>query len=297
MIKVFWSNIVFIVLLLSSCTSILSSSVYNASDPVQGRWPEPLTLHFHDAGSNTAFTAPLGLWYQAKAGDSWYWQQIGDINTSYAADLYRVDLFESSIAFIDKLHHKERRVICQFAIGKYTSSVADAKNFPLTDLGKPLDDSSDEFWIDIRSEDIKKIMQGRLKLATHKNCDGVQFDYVEIYKNDTGFPISLTNQKSYNDFLIDQAHQHGLGVGVKNNAGQVITNFDIIANGQYQMGVGANINIGNINIGKLVTDTEYSVNFELVYPSTLDDGSFCFTCKSSWPPYINLNEYLDYLFP
>ncbi len=45
MIRLFWPNIVFIVLLLNSFTSILTGGVYADSDSTQGRWPEPLGVN------------------------------------------------------------------------------------------------------------------------------------------------------------------------------------------------------------------------------------------------------------
>ncbi len=289
MIKVFWSSIVFIVLLLNSCTSILSSGVYSASDSTQGRWPEPLDQLYTDVTVN--------LWYQPKVGASWHWQLEGNINTNYDVDVYIIDLFDSSAAFINKLHNKERKVICQFSAGKYMPSLPDAHKFFPINLGKPLDNSSNGFWIDIRSENVRQIMQGRLKLATHKNCDGVQLDYMDSYKRDTGFPISLANQTIYNNFLADQAHQRGLGVGFTNNieqASELVDNFDFVTNEQCHEFDECQELTKFITLGKPVFNAEYLQSYrdnpDLLCPSTLEnkfstlildeklDGSFRFSC-------------------
>jgi len=42
--------------------------------------------------------APIskGSWYKPDQNSSWQWQLQGDINTSYAVDLYDIDLFDSN---------------------------------------------------------------------------------------------------------------------------------------------------------------------------------------------------------
>ena len=238
------------------------------------------------------------LWYKPKVSATWHWQLVGNINTSYDVDVYIIDLFDNSAAFITQLHNEGRKVICQFTVGEYTPSFPDAKDFLPTDLGKPLKDSPDEFWIDIGSENVKKIMQGRLDLAAEKNCDGVQLDNIDSYRRDTGFTISLADQVTYNKFLADQAHERGLGAGFTNDieqAAKQVNNFDFVINEQCHEFDECQSLLDFIVMGKPVFNAEYLQSYKdnpdlvctsalaskfstLILDEELDD-SFRFSCN------------------
>ena len=52
---------------------------------------------------------------------------------------------------------------------------------------------------------------------------------MEIYTNDTGFPLTYDNQLKYALWLADEAHKRGLAIGVKNAPDQVkdlVEHFD-----------------------------------------------------------------------
>jgi len=64
-------------------------------------------------------------------------------------------------------------------------------------------------------------MLKRLVLAVSKGCDGVEPDNIDGYANNSGFPLSATDQLNFNRWLADQAHQRGLSIGLKNDLDQV----------------------------------------------------------------------------
>jgi len=113
-------------------------------------------------------------------------------------------------------------VMCYFSAGSYEDWRTDAGQFPAEVLGKELDDWEGEKWLDIRRIDLlKPVMESRLELAVQKNCDGVDPDNVDGYQNDTGFPLTSTDQAAYNIFLSTQAHARGLLIGLKNDLDQI----------------------------------------------------------------------------
>jgi hypothetical protein len=65
------------------------------------------------------------------------------------------------------------------------------------------------------------IMRARLDLCKSKGFDAVEPDNMEIYTNNTGFPLTYEDQLRYALWLADEAHQRGLAIGQKNAPDQV----------------------------------------------------------------------------
>ena len=59
-------------------------------------------------------------------------------------------------------------------------------------------------------------MEARLDLCRDKEFDGVEFDLIDGYSNNTGFPLTASDQTTYNLFLADAAHARGLSAGFHN---------------------------------------------------------------------------------
>lgn len=174
-------------------------------------------------------------WYKPPVSVTWQWQLAGVVNERYNVDLYDIDLFDSSVALIQRLHASGKRVICYFSAGSYEHWRPDANEFLARDLGKTLSGWNDERWIDIRSEKVRSIMVKRLELAAKKGCDGVEPDNVDSYETKTGFSIQSIDQLAFNRFIARQAHQRGLSVGLKNDAEQVqslVNDLDFALNEQ-----------------------------------------------------------------
>jgi hypothetical protein len=160
--------------------------------------------------------------WQPQPGTTWQWQLQGDINTSYAVEMYDIDLFDASAATIQALHNAGHVVICYFSAGSFEDWRPDADAFPSAVIGNPLDDWPGEAWLDNSNlEVLAPIMQARLDLAVSKGCDGVEPDNVDGYTNDTGFDLTYDDQLTYNRWLAEEAHQRGLSVGLKNDTDQV----------------------------------------------------------------------------
>lgn len=155
-------------------------------------------------------------------GMTWQWQLTGSIDTSVAAAMYDIDLFDASLAVIERLHADGRTVICYFSAGSWENWRPDAGQFPDSIKGDDLEDWLDEQWLDIRQIDLlEPLMQARLDLAVEKGCDGVEPDNVDAYTNDSGFPLTYADQIRYNRWLADEAHGRGLSILLKNDVDQV----------------------------------------------------------------------------
>lgn len=161
-------------------------------------------------------------WWHPTSGLTWQWQ-IGDneIDTSIDADVYDIDLYVDQ-AIIDDLHAKGRKVICYISVGSYEDWRPDKDLFPAEVLGKDYEGWSGEKWLDIRRIDLlEPIMLARLDLCKSKSFDGVEPDNMEIYTNETGFPLTYEDQLKYALWLAEEAHKRGLAIGQKNAPDQV----------------------------------------------------------------------------
>ena len=161
-------------------------------------------------------------WWHPTVGLSWQWQ-IGnnDIDTSIAADVYDIDLYvEQSV--IDELHAKGRKVICYISVGSWEDWRPDKDKFPPEVLGRDYEGWRGERWLDIRQIDkLAPIMLARLDLCKAKGFDALEPDNMEVYTNNTGFPLTYEDQLKYALWLAEEAHKRGLAIGIKNVPDQV----------------------------------------------------------------------------
>jgi hypothetical protein len=161
--------------------------------------------------------------WQPPVGTSWQWQLSGlPIDTSFNVAAYDVDLFTTTDEEMARLKADGRTVICYFSAGSWEGFRPDAADIPLARKGDPLDAPfQDELWLDIRSAEVRTLMQRRLDLAVALGCDAVEPDNVDGYGNDTGFELTPADQLDYNRFIAAEAHARGLSVGLKNDIDQL----------------------------------------------------------------------------
>ena len=171
---------------------------------------------------SSVFASASTNWWHPTPGLTWQWQ-IGDldIDTSIEADVYDIDLYVDQ-SIIDELHAKGRKVICYISVGSWENWRPDKDHFPAEVLGKDYEGWPGEKWLDIRHIDLlAPIMLARLDLCKAKGFDAVEPDNMEIYTNDTGFPLTYEDQLKYALWLAEQAHRRGLAIGQKNASDQV----------------------------------------------------------------------------
>jgi hypothetical protein len=198
-----------------------SRFAYPTPDPVSTKEPTLMP----SAPRNTQHAPD---WWHPTVGLTWQWQ-IGDndIDTSIEADVYDVDLYVDQ-SIIDELHAKGRKVICYISVGSWEDWRPDKDQFPPEVLGNDYDGWPGEKWLDIREIDkLAPIMRARLDLCKSKGFDAVEPDNMEIYTNDTGFPLTYEDQLKFALWLADEAHQRGLAIGQKNASDQVVDLVDV----------------------------------------------------------------------
>lgn len=212
--------------------------------------------------------------------DTWQWQLSGNINTSYNAKVYDIDLFDAPDSVIAQLHAQGKYVVCYFSAGSGENWRPDYNQFKASDLGNPLDGWAGEKWVDTRSANVRAIMKGRLDKAKARGCDGVEPDNVDAYTNNPGFPLTATTQLDYNRFLASEAHARGLKVGLKNDIDQLTAlepSFDFAVNEQchqYNECSGYNVFISH---GKPVFNAEYK---SLWKNNATERAKMCATARS-----------------
>jgi hypothetical protein len=136
--------------------------------------------------------------------------------------MYDIDLFDAPDGVIEGLHEDGRQVVCYFSAGSWEEWRPDGGDFPDAVKGNNLAGWPGEKWLNVRRLDLLgPIMEARLDLAVTRGCDGVEPDNVDGYANLTGFGLTGTDQRRYNTWLAERAHERGLSVGLKNDLGQI----------------------------------------------------------------------------
>ncbi len=210
---------------LLTLTFLLSSFLLGCTPVSDSPEPAPISTkesNLMPSTSQPSNPQPVTDWWRPAKGLTWQWQ-IGDldIDTSIEADVYDIDLYVDQ-AIIDDLHAKGRKVICYISVGSWEDWRPDKDQFPAEVLGKDYDGWPGERWLDIRQIDkLAPIMLARLDLCKAKGFDALEPDNMEIYTNDTGFPLTFSDQLKFALWLADEAHKRGLAIGQKNASDQV----------------------------------------------------------------------------
>lgn len=224
-------------------------------------------------------------WISVPIFSTWYIQLQGPLQT-FSSLIYDIDLFDYSASEIKSLKQAGHIVICNFSSGTYENWRSDASSFAASDMGNNVSGGPSERWVDIRSASVRSIMTSRLNLAQSKGCDGVDLDTADGYNNNTGFPLSIGDQISYNESLAFAAHDRHLIVAMKNNAelaSSVVDAYDLaIAEQCFQYNECSKYSPFTTQ-GKAVLSVEYSAM----------SNAQCSTARSSSLSLIYLNQVLD----
>lgn len=151
----------------------------------------------------------------------WFLQLQGTYNLSASTKLYELDLFDAQTDQIATLKNNGTLVVCYFSAGSFEDWREDASSFNQTDIGQALGDWPGEYWLDIRSDNVRTLMKNRIQLAKSKGCDAVDPDNLDGFSQDTGFDITASEQLAFNSYLANTAHSIGLAIGLKNDLTQV----------------------------------------------------------------------------
>jgi hypothetical protein len=164
--------------------------------------------------------APAAAHWRPPPRLTFYWQLQGRLDTSVAASVYDVDGFETSAAEVAALHAQGRHVVCYIDVGTAENFRPDYKEFPKSVLGRS-NGWPGERWIDIRQLGvIEPIMTARFQMCREKGFEAVEPDNIEAYANKSGFPITASEQLTYNEWVAEEVHSLGMAVLQKNDGEQ-----------------------------------------------------------------------------
>ena len=179
-----------------------------------------------DQGEETPDMSPTER--ALRVGMSWHWQLDEEVDLDARVDLYDIDLFDTPPETIRALQQRGVVVICYFSAGTFEPYRPDVDRIAEQYRGASLEDWPDERWLDTRVEDVRAVMDARLRLAAEKGCDGVEPDNLDPYLVDSEFDLTEDDTINYVAFLAERAHGLGLLIGLKNAVETVPSLVDVV---------------------------------------------------------------------
>jgi hypothetical protein len=153
----------------------------------------------------------------------------------YDVDLYAPDGVTTNTAGVAAIHAVGAHAVCYVDAGTWEDFRPDAGAYPASVKGLP-NGWPGEVWLDIRATGVLlPIISARVAKCAAAGFDAVEFDNVDGYTNSTGFPLTASDQLTFNLDLANIAHSNGLSVGLKNDLdqlGQLQGTFDFAINEQ-----------------------------------------------------------------
>jgi hypothetical protein len=180
-----------------------------------------------DSGVSDASTPPIGG--VVRSDMSLQYQITGTLDTQVDADMFVVDLFDSSAEQVAQLHAAGRVVVAYVSVGTLESWRSDAAQFPRAAVGRAVPNYSDESWLDVRNADVRRLMQARLDRALAKGFDGVFASTFGAYRQNSGFTLTRADELDYHAFLTAAAHAVGLVIGLSGDfelSAELATQYD-----------------------------------------------------------------------
>lgn len=135
------------------------------------------------------------------------------------ASVWDLDMFNTDASVISQLKESGKTVICYFSAGTYEPDRPDLGGLGEGDMGNELPDWPGEYWLNLKSESVLNIMQGRVQTAADKGCDAIDPDNMDGYSNDNAGGLGLSQEDSVEFLraLTETAQGLGLSVGIKNS--------------------------------------------------------------------------------
>lgn len=205
-------------------------------------------------------------WWIPEKGSK-YQIQLADypIDLDIEADIFEIDLFETPPEIIQALHTQGLRVVCYINAGAWEVFRPDAVGFPSEVIGRDYVSWPGEKWLDISHyETFSALMEKRFDLAVEKGCDAIETDNIQGYQQATSFSITYQDQLEYNLWLSRQAHNRGLGIGLKNDPDEVpdlLPYFDFAVIEDCAVYDECELFLPFVHQGKAVIQIEYSDSF------------------------------------
>lgn len=222
-----------------------------------------------------ASTSAATRWVPAQ-GLHWQYQLQGKLRTTlcvvptshgscvrpdvYDVDVYAPDGVTPNVAGVAQIHAVGAHAVCYVDAGSWEDFRPDASAFPVAVRGLS-NGWPGERWLDIRATSVLlPIIDARVGKCVTAGFDAVEFDNVDGYTNNTGFPLTAADQLSFDTALAGIAHTHGLSVGLKNDLDQLTAlqgTFDFAINEQCAQYTECNAYNAWTAAGKAVVEVEY----------------------------------------
>jgi len=238
------------------------------------------------AGGKLPAPVPCRSCWRPSLKESWQIELSANPDSPYLpVRMIELDGFDTPAATVAALHRSlpGRGVVCYIDAGTWENWRPDAKQFPARLLGRPDGGWPGERWLDIARYNgaLARIMQARVRMCKGKGFNAVDFDNVDGYTNDTGFPLTANDQLRYDTFLANLAHKLGLAVALKNDEEQIpvlLRYFDFAVDEQcFQYADCTTAQNGGFGLdeftraGKAVFDIEYSLKLRQFCPAAKRD--------------------------
>ncbi len=171
------------------------------------------------SGASGGSGSSAGRWLPPKA-PTWYWQLQGTVNNAEPVAVYDIDGFDNSAGEVSTLHGQGKHVICYIDVGTAENWRPDYSSFPASVLGSS-NGWPGERWLDISKLSIlEPIMTARFQMCREKGFDAVEPDNMDGYENSTGFPLTASEQLTYDEWIAGEVHALGMAVFQKNDGEQ-----------------------------------------------------------------------------
>jgi uncharacterized protein (TIGR01370 family) len=143
--------------------------------------------------------------------------------------VYDIDGLDNEASVVKTLHDQGRKVICYLSVGSYEDWRDDAQDFPAAVLGRDYPGWPGEKFVDIRARALRDIMAKRFDVCKQKGFDGVEPDNMDVFGNNSGFPLTEQDGIEYARWMATEVHARGMSIGQKNASeitSQVHPSFD-----------------------------------------------------------------------
>ncbi|WP_435204445.1 endo alpha-1,4 polygalactosaminidase [Micromonospora sp. bgisy143] len=163
----------------------------------------------------------------------WQWQLDGRLDETVEADVFLLDPVATTAAQTAELRARDRRLICQVAVGSVRSTDPDASRLPAVVLGAPGHQPGSR-WLDVRAWDaLEPVLADRFRLCRGKGFGAVALADADGYTHRTGFPLGFDDQLLFNRRLAHLARSLDLSPGLVNDVPQLAAlapDFDFVVN-------------------------------------------------------------------
>ena len=135
---------------------------------------------------------------------------------------------------VSKIHAEGGRAICYMETGGWENYNPDAARYPKSVLGLPISGYPDERYVDIRRwTALAPILEARFRQCKAEGFDGVETDIDDSYTDQTGFPLTLADEVTFDTEVAKAVHALGLAWFLKNgiNDDAFITDMEPLADG------------------------------------------------------------------